>query len=136
MDILIDILLAAFIAMCFNLWPITGKVLQLGPWSALLAAIGTGVTIIAFSWSQARNYPVTQKAVLLMLGVSVLNGIGMSFYGLRTQKDDADRFIALVVVLMIILAPIIKSALDHSDVSYLRITCFALAGAIIYFAPT
>jgi len=49
MQIIWDVLYAAFIALCFDLWPIMGKVLKAGPWSALLTTIGTSAAIIYFA---------------------------------------------------------------------------------------
>ncbi len=103
---------AVLIAICFICWAMAGKYLGLPP--AMYGSIVMGissVTLAFVSFFKGESFgldEVSGKKYLIILIVSMINGLGVYFFSTSMQRDsDVGIFSSSVSAYMVVLSPIV-----------------------------
>lgn len=132
------ILIGAFVALGFALWPIVGKYSgATGGWLITVVAAGTMFVSSVLSVREFQNVPAPGiRAIALLFIAGAINGLACWLYSGRIAEMDScytATFVALVVVGMIILTPVLNWILNGNLPSQSQLVGFALASLSVYF---
>lgn len=128
------VLLPAFIAFTFVVWPIVGKYSGVvGPWVGVLSSVGT-LSVVATLSGRTLATPLTVREFALLLAAGAINGVGVYFYSLRTAAPTGttSTFIVMTCIMMVVWAPILDRILNGAAFNLRHAAGFAAAAAAIY----